>query len=56
MKFLPEPDWNALSIPVVEDIDPDAETALTFAEFNDGVQMLRNIHRNRHGRTSRDDS
>lgn len=33
----------ALSIPVVEDVDPDAETKLTFAEFSAAVKMLRSV-------------
>lgn len=34
---------HALSIPVVEDVDPDGETELTFAEFNEAVEMLRSV-------------
>lgn len=34
---------QALSIPVVEDVDPDGETQLTFAEFDEAVEMLRSV-------------
>jgi hypothetical protein len=34
---------QALSIPVEEDVDPDGETQLTFAEFNEAVEMLRSV-------------
>ena len=34
---------QALSIPVEEDIDPDGETQLTFAEFSEAVEMLRSV-------------
>ncbi|WP_284975707.1 hypothetical protein [Arthrobacter sp. efr-133-TYG-104] len=34
---------GALSIPVVEDVNPDDDTELTFEEFSDAVQMLRDV-------------
>ncbi|GAC1374153.1 MAG: hypothetical protein NVSMB43_12400 [Pseudarthrobacter sp.] len=34
---------RALSIPVEEDVDPDGETRLEFAEFNEAVEMLRSV-------------
>ncbi|MEW1805905.1 hypothetical protein [Pseudarthrobacter sp. NPDC080039] len=34
---------HALSMPVVEDVDPDGETELTFAEFNTAVEMLKSV-------------
>ncbi|MFC0458339.1 hypothetical protein ACFFGR_17595 [Arthrobacter liuii] len=32
---------EALSVPVVEDVDPDGETELTFSEFSHAVSLLR---------------
>jgi len=34
---------QATGLPVTEDADPDAEIALTFAEFAEAVQMLRSV-------------